>query len=112
MFADINWGRWTLNLTPTPILALLIVTSVIPVWGACTALIIWICAVYYVSDVIHDLLILRKIGRKIHRFPRLFDHGIATVKLKRRYPPRLIWMTRTEHGPAHMHYRLWSQHVK
>lgn len=83
MSDDINWGRWILNRIP------------------------------YVSSVIHDVTVLRRVGRKLHKFPRLFDNqGVAIVKLKRRYPPRLIWVVKTRGAPARIHYRLWSQHVK
>jgi hypothetical protein len=67
----------------------------------------------YVSDVRHDWDILHTIGIKIHKYPRLFDKdGVVTIKLTRKYPPRVIWVTATRQGGMHMGYHLWSQHVK
>ena len=83
MFADTNLGRWTLSHTP------------------------------YVSDVIHDWTVLRALGTKIHKHPRLFGHASeVTLKLTRKYPPRIIWVTSTRQGGVHMGWHLWSQHVK
>jgi hypothetical protein len=83
MSDDITLGRWILSHTP------------------------------YVSHVIHDWTTLHNIGLKIHKYPRLFDQkGEVTLKLTRKYPPRVIWVTATRQGGCHMGYHLWSQKVK
>ena len=83
MSDGISRGRWILNHTP------------------------------YIAAVIHDWTTLHSIGVKIHKYPRLFDNkGEVTLKLTRKYPPRVMWVTATRQGGIHMGYHLWSQHVK
>lgn len=83
MSANTNLGRWTLNHLP------------------------------YVSQVAHDWNTVRTLGVKMHKHPRLFGHASeVTLKLTRKYPPRIIWVTATRQGGVHMGFHLWSQRVK
>lgn len=67
----------------------------------------------YVSQLTHDFKAMRRLGVKARQHPRLFDaRGSVTVKLKRKYPPRLIWVTATRNGGFHVGWRFWSQQVK
>jgi hypothetical protein len=82
MSDDIRTGRWILNHTP------------------------------YMSHVMHDWDNLHSIGVKIHKYPRLFNNkGEATLKLTRKYPPRVIWVTATRQGGVRMGWHFWSQHI-
>jgi hypothetical protein len=67
----------------------------------------------YVSQLIHDFKVMHHLGVKIRHHPRLFDgHADVTMKLKRKYPPRFIWVTASRSGVLHVGWRFWSQHVK
>ena len=67
----------------------------------------------YVSQLIHDFKVMHRLGVKMRQHPRLFDgRAVVTMKLKRKFPPRLIWVTASRSGVPQVGWHLWSQHIK